>query len=141
MSSTSTSLKLFSGALVALCLACGGGGVDVEEVADVQLDVMNEMADILEGVTDSDSLEAAKPKMRELGEELAEHMKEWAEQAKQGVDDAGAAQKMAEMSGELMEAQQRMQAAAMKLAMNPELSAQAAELMQAMADAMPQDMR
>ncbi len=111
-------------ALTAALTACGSSA---EDVADDIADVYNEMADVMEGVTDAESMDAARPKMRAIAERM-QAMR--AEMETMDEDDIAAESWDSSMNEEFMEASQRMQAAMMKLAMNPELAQPFGEMMQ-----------
>lgn len=134
-------LALLGASLLSLGAACGASGVDAEEVAETQVALMTDMVAILNSVDDLDSLQAAKPKMRELGEELAARTKEWKAQAQTMMADPGSAQAMAKSSQEMAAVGQRLSAAYMKLAMNPELREHLSELGEAMGSALKDGMR
>lgn len=58
-------------------VACGGSVSDHDEAMEAQMDLMEEMVGILEGVTDKASAEKAKPEMEALGkkaQKLAEEI-------------------------------------------------------------------
>lgn len=118
--------------LLAVLAACGGAASEEEAAAEDLSGVYNDMADVLEGVTDSDSLESAKADMRDL----AERMKELRDQYEGMAMDEDAQAKFSEaVTQDLQQAQQRMTAAMMKVGMNPQLTAKFAEVMQEFGDA------
>jgi DNA-binding NarL/FixJ family response regulator len=61
-----------------LCAACGGVSSH-EDAMGQQIDIMDDMLDLLEGVNDKDSAEAAVPELKAIAErarKVAEQMKE-----------------------------------------------------------------
>ena len=64
--------------VAAILIGCGGGGEDA--VVKEQISIMNEMSSILEGVTDANSMQAAKPKidaLKKRGDEVVAKTKNW----------------------------------------------------------------
>jgi len=59
-------------ALLAFALPSCGGGDTHEKVSEEMIDLMAEVADILEGVTDEESAEAATTRLEKLGERAEE---------------------------------------------------------------------
>jgi len=59
-------------AAVAICTACGGGIGSYDEGMEAQLDSMEELVAVLEGVTDEGSAKAATAKIESIGEHMAE---------------------------------------------------------------------
>jgi hypothetical protein len=97
--------------------ACGGG--DHEAIIEEQADLMDEMLDILEGVTDEASAKEAAKKL----EALAEDMQALAKRAEELGEPTPEQQKrLEEISKERQaDAQKRMQAIMTKLMQYPEL--------------------
>lgn len=103
-----------------LISACGGGGIDsYEEATEAYADVMKEMMNVLEDVTDESSAEKAAGKIENLGNRLAEITKQ--------VEDlpqpsAAEMQKIAEKQiGEMQAFQQDAVVQMMKIAQYPVL--------------------
>jgi len=144
---------LISAALLALTVACGGGDAasdgasrapaenSAAGVADKQVEVMSDMADILEDVTDAASLEAAKPKMRALGERLSGYMQQWKDNIPSIMAQPGGAQQLATHAQKLAGVQQKLTAQMMRLASDPALREHTGALFDSMGDAMQQDGR
>ncbi|MDH4048967.1 MAG: hypothetical protein OEW68_15515 [Gammaproteobacteria bacterium] len=55
-----------------LCASCGGGINSYEDAANAQAEIMSEMIDVLEGVTDQASADRAAGKIEDLGNRLAD---------------------------------------------------------------------
>ena len=124
--------RMLVASLLAVLAACGGAASEEEAAAEDLSVVYNDMADVLEGVTDSDSLESAKSDMRDL----AERMKELRDQYEGMAMDSEAQAKFSEaVSQDLQKAQQRMTAAMMKVGMNPKLTMKFQEVMKEFGDA------
>jgi len=126
-------------ASLTLCLGCGGDAL--EELVDEQGEVVDALADVLEGVTDLDSLEQAKPRMAELGEQLAEQTRRWQETAPSLMTSPGDAQAYAQASQKLAASHATLQREMMRLAMDPELSPHVQELMRSLGASMQQELR
>ena len=62
----------FVGVLCLLCAACGGSVDSHDDAMAAQIDLMEEMIEVLEGVTDEASADAAIPDMQALGKRGAE---------------------------------------------------------------------
>jgi hypothetical protein len=60
-------------AVAAMCVSCGGGGISsYEDGMAAQVEIMEEMVDVLEGVTDEASAEEAATKIEALGGRIGE---------------------------------------------------------------------
>ncbi len=117
-------------------VACAGSGSEAEQLIAGQADVMNDMAAVLESVDDASSAESAKPRMRALGERLSELEDEWqAYVASLGTEETAAQAYRSTTPREIAEAQARLSSAFTRLAMNPSLRNQMAELAREMGDA------
>jgi len=57
-----------------LCASCGGGINSYEDGVEAQAEIMSEMIDILEDVTDQTSADKAASKIEDLGDRLADVM-------------------------------------------------------------------
>ncbi|GEM_PF-7099406 len=124
--------RTLAASLLAVLAACGGAASEEEAAAEDLSGVYNDMAEVFEGVTDSDSLESAKADMREI----AERMNELRDQYEAMAKSPDAVGKLSEtVTQELQQAQQRMTAAMMKIGMNPQLTAKFAEVMKEFGDA------
>jgi len=120
-------------ALAAILAACGGSST--ESAAGDLADVYNDMADVLEGVDDADSLEAARSDMRDLAERLRSMRDDW-DALDQGSDPQDMWDK--DVAEDLMKAQQRMTTAFMRIGMSPALAQQFSEVMQEFGDTFDQ---
>ncbi len=141
------SLRIVGSALVLSALACGGdattdsgsdaaadtgaaGGTDTspatsssttpDEVVQEQVDVLNDIAKQVESIDSKDDVEAAKPKLRELADDLKAARDRWEGLLADGVsqEDLDAA---VEDSKALMKAGTRIEDAFKELATNPSL--------------------
>ncbi|MEX2214390.1 MAG: hypothetical protein WD768_09700 [Phycisphaeraceae bacterium] len=120
-------------ALLAVTLVAGGcGGGSHEAVAEESVSKFKELASVLEGVTDTASAKAAKPKIDAIVAELkaiGERSKALPE-----PDEATKKKIMEKMKTELTSAMMKMQEAMMKLATNPEAAKALGEAMEKMQD-------
>jgi len=123
--------RTLAASLLAVLAACGGAASEEEAAADDLTGIYNEMADVLEGVTDGDSLEAAKGDMKDI----AEQMKALRDQYEGMVLDTQDEAKISDaVTKGLMAAQERMTAAMMKVGMNPQLTMKFQEVMKEFGD-------
>ncbi|MFT7461926.1 MAG: archaellum component FlaC [Pseudohongiellaceae bacterium] len=121
-----------AGLALTLGLAGCGAGNDQEEAAEEYTDVFSDVADVLEGVTDEESLEAAKGELKDLGERMKELKDHYEALTKDLSDDELWDEAVSE---ELMDAQARMTTAMMKIGMNPALTQKFTEQMKEFGDA------
>jgi len=120
-------------ALATALAACGG--TSAESAAEDLTGVYNDMAAVLEGIDDVDSLEAARSDMRDIAERMNSMRDDWEALAEDGDPQATWDEGMTQ---DLMEAQQRMTAAMMKVAMDPALAQKFSEVMLEFGDAFDQ---
>ena len=106
-------------ALLTFIAACGGAVDSHEDGLDETVDAMEELIEVLEGVTDKASAEDAKDEIEKLADRIND-IKEQMEKLPQptGEEQARLAKLDEEKIGPLM---QRFMAAAMKVASNPEI--------------------
>ena len=120
--------------ILAPCIlfGCGGSGGDtMESLSEETVDLMGEFADILEGVTDKETAEAAKPKLMELGEKMQE-LQRRIEAIRVPTEEDTAA--MMALPG-AMEARSRITQQAFRIGANPELQGILEEALNSMAPA------
>lgn len=102
-----------------LCVACGGAS-SYEEIVNAQADVLTEMIEVLEGVTDEESAEDAVDEIEALGARLGELVDEIERLPEPSTAEL---QRITEAQGERMQEFQRTAAPQlMKLAQYPVLA-------------------
>ncbi len=126
-------------ALLACLSACGGdSATEVSTLVDDQTAAFEEMADILDQVQDVDDLEDAKPRMQELGQQMAALRDDWeafGESLQAGGAGPGELMEFTRHATEVASAQMRLSSAMMRLAGDPELRPHINELMEEFGDA------
>ncbi len=118
--------------LPALLLFAGcPGGIDTpEEAIHESVSIMEDMADVLEGVKDKKTAEAAKGKLQSLKKRMDEVEKAMSGMKTPEEPDEATIKKLAEP---MMKAQERLGKEMMRIAMNPEL----AQVLEGAMDGMP----
>ena len=106
--------------LVALCVACGDSIDSHEDAMEAQIDVMDEMIEILEGVTDEASAKGAIPDMEALGKRMAEIAEQVKKLPQPTMEEMQAMQ--SDYMKRLQDSQKKVYATLSKLAEYPELS-------------------
>lgn len=118
--------------LLSLCLsACGGP--DAEDVVEEMTDIYDEMAEVIEGVTDAESAEDAKSEMRDLAERMRELRDATDEQAVE-LETIMGSPNDAELAASIQRFQTAMMAAAENPAVMPHLDAILEEMSDVMMD-------
>lgn len=102
-----------------LAVACGGSIDSQEDAMEASMDVMEDMAAVLEGVTDKASADAAIPEIEALGERLSEISKQKAKLPEPTAEEMEALQK--EYMPKVGESMGKVMQQIMKLAQYPEL--------------------
>jgi len=104
-----------------MCASCGGGGINsYEDAMEAQVEIMEEMVGVLEGVTDQASAEEASSEIEALGSRIADVIAQVQELPEPTAEEM---QEIAAKYGEQgQEFQTRAASQMMKLAEYPSLS-------------------
>ena len=114
--------------LIPILAACGSSE---DALAEDLADVYDEMADVMDGIDDAESIEEAQPRMREIAQTMRALRDEW----ESAIEDGDAEDLVkSTQNTELLASMQRMQQSMMKIAMNPALAPKMGELMKEFAD-------
>jgi len=108
------------GALLLLCVACGDSIDSHEDAMEAQIDVMDEMIEILEGVTDAASAKGAIPDMEALGKRMAEIAEQVKKLPQPTMEEMQSMQ--SDYMTRLQDSQKKVYATLSKLSEYPELS-------------------
>ena len=125
-------MRLVSPLCLALCVTIAAAGCDSksghEAVADQMVAKMQEMVDVVKGITDEQSAKAAKPKMQALKKDVDELK---AKADKMGPAPAAAERRMKEKHGkELERLMGEMQTEMMRIIKDPNIAPHMRETMQ-----------